>query len=101
MSTLAGQARAAVTVGAVAASAVAAAAVPIGGFFAGLDVARETTQGGAALDAVAPGLWAASASLVLVGLAGVLCAALYVEAGPSSRAERSRPHTSSPAGWRS
>ena len=78
MSTLAWQARAAVTVGAVAASAVAAAAVPIGGFFAGLDVARETTQGGAALDAVAPGLWAASATLVLVGLAAVLCAALYV-----------------------
>jgi putative peptidoglycan lipid II flippase len=76
--TLAGQARAAVTVGAVAASVVAAAAVPIGGFFAGLDVARDTTQGAAALDAVAPGLWAASASLVLVGLAAVLCAALYV-----------------------
>ena len=78
VSTLAWQARAAVTVGAVAASAVAAAALPLGGFFAGLDVARETTQGGAALAAVAPGLWAASATLVLVGLAAVLCAALYV-----------------------
>jgi putative peptidoglycan lipid II flippase len=78
VSTLALQARGAVTVGAVAAAAVAAAAVPIGGFFAGLDAARETTQGAAALDAVAPGLWAASASLVLVGLAAVLCAALYV-----------------------
>jgi putative peptidoglycan lipid II flippase len=76
-STLAWQARAAVTVGAVAASAVAAAAVPLRGFFSGLDVARETTQGGAALAAVAPGLWAASATLVLVGLAAVLCAALY------------------------
>jgi putative peptidoglycan lipid II flippase len=78
VSTLAGQARAAVTVGAVAASAVAAAARPLGGFFAGLDVARETTQGEAALAAVAPGLWAASATLVLLGLAAVLCAALYV-----------------------
>jgi putative peptidoglycan lipid II flippase len=78
VSTLAGQARAAVAVGAVAASTVAAAAVPLGGFFAGLDAARETTQGGAALDAVAPGLWAASASLVLVGLTAVLCSALFV-----------------------
>lgn len=78
VSTLAGQARAAVTLGAVAASVVAAAALPLSGFFAGLDVARDTTQGGAALDAVAPGLWAVSASLVLLGLAAVLCAALYV-----------------------
>ena len=79
---LAGRARAATALGAVAASAVAAAAIPVGGFFTALDAARETTQGRAALDALAPGLWAGAPSLLLMGLVGVLCAALYVRGLP-------------------
>ena len=79
---LAGRARAATALGAVAASAVAAAAIPVGGFFTALDAARETTQGRAALDALAPGLWAGAPSLLLLGLVGVLCAALYVRGRP-------------------
>ena len=73
---LAGRARAATAPGAAAASAVAAAAIPVGGFFTALDAARETTHGRAALDALAPGLWAGAPSLLLLGLDGGLCAAL-------------------------
>jgi putative peptidoglycan lipid II flippase len=80
--TLAWRARAAVAVGAMGAAAVAAAAGPVGGFFTGIDAARDTTQGRAALDAVRPGLWAGAAALVVLGLAGVLCAALYVRGRP-------------------
>src|SRR5690349_7090047 len=74
---LAGRARAATALGAVGAAAVAAAAIPVGAFFTALDAARETTQGRAALDALTPGLWAGALSLLLLGLVGVLCAALY------------------------
>jgi putative peptidoglycan lipid II flippase len=80
--TLAGQARAAVALGAVGCSALAAAAGPVGGFFSGLDRARETARGRAALEALTPGLWSAAPTLILMGLATVLSAALYVRGRP-------------------
>jgi len=80
--TLAGQARAAVALGAVGCSALAAAAGPVGGFFSGLDRARETARGRAALEALTPGLWSAAPTLILLGLAAVLSAALYVRGRP-------------------
>ena len=80
--TLAGQARAAVALGAVGCSALAAAAEPVGGFFSGLDRARETARGRAALEALTPGLWSAAPTLILMGLAAVLSAALYVRGRP-------------------
>ncbi len=79
---LAGRARVATAFGAVAAAALAAAAIPVGAFFTAIDAARETTQGRAALDALTPGLWAGAPSLLLLGLVGVLCAALYVRGRP-------------------
>ena len=77
--------------GAVAASAVAAAAIPVGGFFTALDAARETTHGRAALDALAPGLWAGAPSLLLLGLVGCCAPPSTCAAGRSSREEPSRP----------
>jgi putative peptidoglycan lipid II flippase len=79
---LAGRARVATALGAAGAAAVAAAAIPVGTFFTALDAARETTQGRTALDALTPGLWAGAPSLLLLGLVGVLCAALYVRGRP-------------------
>ena len=68
--------------GAVGCSALAAAAGPVGGFFSGLDRARETARGRAALEALTPGLWSAAPTLILMGLAAVLWAALYVRGRP-------------------
>jgi putative peptidoglycan lipid II flippase len=80
--TLAGRARGAVAAGLVAASALAASATPVGRFFTGLDAARETTQGRAALAALTTGVWATAAAPALIGLSAVLCAALYVRGRP-------------------
>lgn len=80
--TLAEQARAAVALGAIAGSALAAAAGAVGGFFGDLDRARETARGRVALEALTPGLWSAAPTLVLMGLAAVLSAALYVRGRP-------------------
>ncbi|MEP6649512.1 MAG: hypothetical protein ABJA74_06300 [Lapillicoccus sp.] len=79
---LAWRARAAVALAALGASSVAAAAEPVGGFFGDIDAAQESTQGRAALDALPAGLWASAAALVPLGLAAVLCAALYVRGRP-------------------
>ncbi len=76
--TLAWRARSAAVLGAMGSAAVAAAAVPVGAFFGAIDAAHETDQGSWALDALTPGLWAAAPTLLLLGVAGVLCAALYV-----------------------
>jgi putative peptidoglycan lipid II flippase len=80
--TLAAQARAAVALGAVGCSALVAAAGPVSGFFSGVDRARETALGRVALEALTPGLWAVAPTLVLLGLAAVLSAALYVRGRP-------------------
>jgi putative peptidoglycan lipid II flippase len=80
--TLAGQARAAVALGAIAGSALGAAAGSVGAFFGDLDRARETALGRLALEALTPGLWSTAPTLVLLGLAAVLSAALYVRGRP-------------------